>query len=135
MGGTNFGGPTMTHAPIALCILPLLLNLTVALTGPSETSSCHSLLLANVVRRAFVGEPELPNPPSTSKRPLLSDRISPSGTMVFRNLPVSKVADLFIPLIERGPESILRLLRSVTLAFRNGGFGLSPSNWCHAALP
>src|SRR5215470_11714263 len=90
--GANFGAATMTQAPSACRGAVLPLNLTEAVTGPSDTSSCQPSLLANVVIGALDGEDELPKPPSTSKRPFASVRISPSGTFVPMNCPLSNFA-------------------------------------------
>src|SRR6266496_5362329 len=96
------------------------LNVTVAFTGPSETSSCHPSLFAQCVMGALLGEPEFPNPPRTSRRACLSVRISPRRTTTPRNLPVPKSAVLLGPVKERGPGSITKLLRSATEAFLSG---------------
>src|SRR5215469_12524426 len=114
-GGANRVGGQITHAPLAWYVLfPIV---TVALTGPSETSSCQPSLFAKVVIGAPMGEPELPKPPNTRSRPELSDWISPSGTGVSRNWPVSKTALLLGPIV-RGPGVIMRELRLATEAFR-----------------
>src|SRR5690348_7740392 len=129
IGGAKRGGGQITHAPLArYVLLPIE---TVAVTGPSETSSCQPSLLANVVRGAPVGEAELPKPPSTRSRPALSVWISPRGTGVPRNWPVSNTALLLGPMV-RGPGVILSELRSVTEAFRSGPVWPTPWNWLKA---
>src|SRR6266853_1598805 len=110
------------------------LNVTVAFTGPSETSSCHPSLFAQCVMGLLLGEPEFPNPPRTSRRACLSVRISPRGTTTPRNLPLPKSAVLLGPVKERGPGSITKLLRSATEAFLRGVFEFKPPNCFHAAF-
>src|SRR6266566_1647728 len=138
MGGANFGGPQITQAATALKILPLALNVTVAVIGPSDTSSYQPSRLAKsfpgASKGAWIGEPELPNPPRTRRRPSRSVRISPNGTIDPRNVPVSKLTILFGPLKERCPGSIKGLLRSLTEAFRSGLFGFKPTNRFHEAF-
>ena len=134
IGGANFGGGQMTHALAASEDFPLSLRVTVAVTGPSETSSCHPSLFAKVVIGAFAGDAEEPKPPRTTKRPAVSVRISQSGTTTPRKLPVSNAADLFRPLNDRGPGSMIRLLRFATAAFLFGAFGFRPSNSFQAAF-
>ena len=58
MAGANLGGPTITHAPAAWSVWLMPCNSTIAVTGPSATSSCHPSLLAKVVIGAPVGEDE-----------------------------------------------------------------------------
>src|SRR5216683_774605 len=117
MGGANFGGAQITQEGAAWTGDFAPFSVTFAVTGPSETSSCHPSLFAQCTSRAFFGEFDVPNPPKTSRRPCLSVLISPSGTVLPRNSPVSKWALLFNPRTDRGPGSIIRLARSVTFGF------------------
>src|SRR6266566_8975050 len=80
-GGAKSGGAQITHAGSAFMDFDEPLSLTEAVTGPSETSSCQSLLLANAVSFLLRGDDECPNPPSTINRPSRSVFISPSGTI------------------------------------------------------
>src|SRR6185503_16567559 len=80
--GANFGGPTITQAPVTAGVEPLLRSLIVAVNGPSETSSYQSLLPQKLLIPEPSGEADLPNPPSTTRRLFVSLRISPSGTLV-----------------------------------------------------
>src|SRR5438477_1250519 len=134
IAGAKLGGPTITQAPAASIVWPPFLNVTLALTGPSETSSCHPLLLAKVVRGLPVGDDERPKPPRTSSRALPSERISPSFTVLPRNFPVLNKAAWLRPLTVRAPGSIIRDLRSATPALRRGAFAFNPSNRFHSAL-
>src|SRR6267142_3568609 len=68
-GGANFGGAQITQAGSAWMGRSIPFSLTIAVTGPSDTSSCHPSLFAQCIILAFLGEPDLPNPPKTSKRP------------------------------------------------------------------
>ena len=89
---------------------------TVAVTGPSDVSSYQSSALLKLSGSfglntgAPDGEADLPVPPRTSRRPASSVRISPSGTVVVLNLPVSNRCaappETDFPVIERGPGSI-----------------------------
>src|SRR5437879_6092888 len=117
IGGANFGGAQITQEGAARRGEFAPFSATLAVTGPSEISSCHPSLFAQCTIRAFFGEFDLPNPPKTSKRPCLSVRISPRGTVLPRNFPVSKWAFLFNPWTDRGLGSIIRLARSVTFGF------------------
>jgi hypothetical protein len=78
--GANLGGPTSTHAPSASSSSLVPWSRTVAVTGPSETSSYQPELVRPTIGFSE-GEAELPNPPSTKRRPSSSVRSSPSGTV------------------------------------------------------
>src|SRR5713226_724784 len=87
IGGANLGGAQITHEGAAMRGEFVPFSVTFAVTGPSETSSCHPSLFAQCTMRAFLGEFDVPNPPKTSRRPCLSVLISPSGTVLPRNSP------------------------------------------------
>ena len=118
MPGAKSGGPTMTQA-VATSTAPSASS-TTAVTGPSAMSS-YQLSLSEKwpfsrSRRGCGGsEPEQPRPPRTSRRPLHSILISPSGTGVVRNLPVSKYLRSPGRLTERGPGSMIKERSSSSL--------------------
>src|SRR5437899_11870126 len=88
--------------------------LTVADTCPSEISSCHLRLLANVIR-VYSGRrlPDLRFPPRKTNGPSSSVCNSPRYTFCPRNLPVSNGLDFwFRPDMDRGPGSTTRCSRS-----------------------
>src|SRR5215207_1042097 len=62
--GANLGGPTTTHAPTASKVSCVSLSLTVAVTGPSATSSYQSALYSPQ-GGVPAGLADLPKPPST----------------------------------------------------------------------
>ena len=106
-GGAKFGGAQITQAGSASSGVAVPFNVTRAVTGPSETSSCQLLLLKMSCNGTDAGTPaERPKPPSTSKRPSASVRISPSGTNLPRNWPVLNAAAWFGPFSVRGPGLI-----------------------------
>src|SRR5258708_36285487 len=82
MPGAYLGGAQITHAPMASKSVPF--SVTLAVMGPSDTSSYQPSLFANVLTPdgftpscLLVGDPEFPQPPRISKRPSTSVRISP----------------------------------------------------------
>jgi hypothetical protein len=115
IGGANLGGATITQEPAAVKVWPPTVK--VAVTGPSDTSSCHSSLSPKLPSAWLDGDPEFPKPPRTSSRPSSSVRISPSGTVVAAwfltlNVPVSNTLRWSGPLSVREPGSMIRPSRS-----------------------
>ncbi len=90
MWGEKSGGVTRTQAGCARSGSPPFRKVTLAWTGPSDTSSYQKSLLAKWTT-GLSGRvvPEWPKPPRTSSRPSSSVRSSPSGTGRPRNVPVS----------------------------------------------
>ena len=79
----TFGGTTITHA-LSLTAIDPSLNMTDAVTGPSEVSSNHPSLFAKFSSLYLFLSPslqsDLPKPPRTISLPFSLVRSSPSGT-------------------------------------------------------
>src|SRR5689334_9679188 len=65
--GANFGGVTSTHAPVTAGVELSERSLIVAVTGPSDASSNHSVFCQKSPMPFPVGDAECPAPPRTSK--------------------------------------------------------------------
>ena len=138
------GGSSRNRAGSASRSLPPIR--TLALTHPSEVSSCHPSLLANVVTGLPRYDAEAPKPPSTSSRPCSSVRSSPSGTLVPTKVPESKrYVEPFTlrPVIERGQGLMIncrRALPVIVLMRRAAVFAyfdlrsMALRNWYQATL-
>ena len=73
--GPKLGGATTTQAGTTSSGVPP--SVTLAVTGPSATSSYQPSLLAKVMAQLLSQEAELPRPPSTISRPASSVATSP----------------------------------------------------------
>ena len=110
----------MIHAPTTGGVELSARILTVAVTGPSDTSSYQSGLPQKFPIPEPTGEADLPKPPSTSKWFSVSLRISPRGTVVVDGpgnviWPLSNSFRCPGPLNVRAPGSIVRSLAEPAL--------------------